>query len=121
MKRVFSEWRNLLGSSNVNVIVDTRDNVAATVKSFAVDGDDTLSGVGWGFDAWGSRPWGTTAGAGMAITNNDIIQRTVINTPGRTMQVEVTTTGANDKYELLALRLEAQQLQGLIPSSWDTT
>lgn len=119
VKNLFSNWRNVAGSPFVNIILETREGAVGSAESFSIAASN--SGVGWGFDKWGTFKWGTTAGAGSSEAANDLAKRTRINKVGRTVQVEITTTGANDKYELLALQLQAQELgDGIIPSSWDT-
>lgn len=119
VKKLFSNWRNVQGSPNVNIILETRDGAAGTAESFTVSTNN--AGVGWGFDKWGTFKWGTSLGAGSSAGSNDLVKRTLINKVGRTVQVEITTTGATDKYELLALQIQAQeQGNAIIPASWDT-
>jgi hypothetical protein len=120
VKNLYSNWRNIAGSPFVNVILETRTGAVGAAQSFTISASN--SGIGWGFDKWGAFKWGTSSGAGSAQSSNDLAKRTRINKIGRTVQVEITTTGANDKYELLALQLQAQELgEGIIPSAWDTT
>ena len=120
VKNLYSNWRNVFGSPFVNIILETRDGAFASAESFTIAG--STSGVGWGFDKWGTIKWGNTLGSGSAEGSSDLAKRTRLNKVGRTVQVEVTTTGANDRYELLAFQLQAQELgEGIIPSSWDTT
>lgn len=119
VKNLYSNWRNVFGSPFVNIILETRDGAFASAQTFSITG--STSGVGWGFDKWGTNKWGITAGAGSAAGSNDLAKRTRLNKVGRTVQIEVTTTGANDRYELLAFQLEAVELgAGIIPSSWST-
>lgn len=119
VKNVFTNWRNVFGSPFVNIILEGRTGAAQSAQSFTIVG--STSGVGWGFDKWGTIKWGVTLGSGSAAGSNDLAKRTRLNKIGRTIQVEVTTTGNNDKYELLAIQLQAQELgAGIIPSSWDT-
>lgn len=119
VKNLFSNWRNVAGTPFVNIILETRDGAVGSAESFSISASN--SGMGWGFDRWGAFKWGNTAGAGSSAGSNDLAKRTRINKVGRTVQVEITTTGNNDKYELLALQLQAQELgEGIIPSSWDT-
>lgn len=119
VKNLYTNWRNVFGSPFVNIILETRDGAFATAESFSITG--STSGVGWGFDKWGTVKWGNTLGAGSASGSNDLAKRTRLNKVGRTIQIEVTTTGVNDRYELLAAQIEAVELgQGIIPSSWDT-
>ncbi len=119
IRNIFSEWRHLAGSPNVNVVIEGRSGVAANALSFSFTAPEGGAGVGWGFNNWGSIPWGNTYGAGTAISNDDILRRNVINLPSRSIQLEVYTEGATDKFELLGFRIEGQPLQGLIPSTWD--
>lgn len=119
VKTLYSNWRNVLGSPNVNIILETRDGAQTTAESFTVSVNN--SGVGWGFDKWGTFKWGTSLGAGSSAGSNDLVKRTRLNKVGRTVQIEVTTTGATSKYELLALQLLAQELsEGIAPATWNT-
>lgn len=119
VKNLYSNWRNVAGTPFVNIILETRDGAVGSAQSFTIAASG--SGTGWGFDRWGTVKWGNTEGAGSAAASNDLAKRTRINKVGRTVQVEVTTTGNNDKYELLAFQIEAVELgAGIIPSSWDT-
>ena len=120
MKNLYSNWRNVAGTPFVNIILETRDGAVGSAETFSITASN--SGVGWGFDRWGAFKWGNTAGAGSTQGSLDLAKRTRINKVGRTLQVEVTTTGNNDKYELLAMQIQAQELgEGIIPSSWSTT
>ena len=107
------------GSPFVNIILEGRDGATQSADSFTIVG--STSGVGWGFDKWGTIKWGNTLGAGSASGSNDLAKRTRVNKIGRTVQLEITTTGNNDQYELLAIQIQAQELgPGIIPSSWNT-
>lgn len=120
VKNLYSNWRNVAGTPFVNIILETRDGAVGSAQSFSIAASG--SGVGWGFDKWGTFKWGNTLGMGSSAGSNDLAKRTRINKVGRTVQVEVTTTGNNDTYELLAFQLQAQELgEGIIPSSWNTS
>ncbi len=119
IKEIFTNWRNVYGSPNVNVILETRDGLVGSAESFSIS--TSSSGVGWGFDKWGTVKWGDTMGAGLSQNSNDLVRRTAIDKAARTVQLEITTTGNNDTYELLAIQLRARPLSGgIIPGSWDT-
>lgn len=120
VKNLYSNWRNVAGTPFVNIILETRDGAVGSAQSFSIAASG--SGVGWGFDKWGTFKWGNTLGMGSSAGSNDLAKRTRINKVGRTVQIEVTTTGNNDTYELLAFQLQAQELgEGIIPSSWNTS
>lgn len=119
VKEIFSNWRNVYGSPFVNVILETRNGAVGSAESFSVSASS--SGVGWGFDKWGTAKWGNTSGAGSSQNSNDLVRRTAIDKAARTVQLEITTTGNNDVYELLAIQLKARPLDNaIIPGSWDT-
>lgn len=119
IKDVFTNWRNIAGSPFVNVILETRTGAVGSAQSFTINASN--AGVGWGFDKWGTFKWGTSIGAGSSESSNDLAKRTRVNKAARTVQLEITTTGSNDKYELLSVQIGGQYLgAGFIPSSWNT-
>lgn len=119
-KNIYSNWRNIFGTPFVNIILETRDGAVGSAQSFTISASN--AGVGFGFDKWGGVKWGSSGGAGSSSASNDLAKQTQINKAGRTIQVEITTTGQNDKYELLALQIISQELgAGIIPASWRTT
>jgi hypothetical protein len=120
IKDVFTNWRNIYGSPFVNVILETRDGTVGSAQSFTISASN--AGTGWGFDRWGTFKWGTTAGAGSSQNSNDLVRRTTVNRPARTVQLEVTTTGNNDRYELLAVQIRGQEkADTIIPGEWSTS
>lgn len=119
-RELYSNWRNIFGTPFVNIILETRDGAVGSAQSFTISASN--AGVGYGFDKFGTAKFGNSAGAGSAAASNDLAKRTRINKAGRTIQVEITSTGNNDKYELLSLQILSQELgTGIIPSTWDTT
>lgn len=119
IKEVFSNWRNVSGSPFVSVILEQRDGTLATAESFSITASS--AGVGWGFDRWGTFKWGTSSGAGSAESSSDLVRRTRLFKISRALQIQITTVGNNDKYELLGFQTNAQELgPGIIPSHWDT-
>jgi len=119
-KTLYSNWRNVYGTPFVNIILEQRDGAVGSAQSFTVSASN--SGIGWGFDKWGNVKWGNTSGAGLSANSNDLARRTRINKPARTLQLEITTTGNNDRYELLSVQILAQELgEGIIPQSWSTS
>jgi hypothetical protein len=120
IKELYTNWRNVFGTPFVNILSESRDGAVSSAETFTISASG--AGVGWGFDKWGTFKWGTTLGAGNAAGSNDLAKRTRLNKIGRTIQVEITTTGGNDKYELLAMQIQAQELgTGILPSSWRTS
>jgi hypothetical protein len=119
IRNIYSNWRNIFGTPFVNIILETRDGALGSAESFTISASN--AGVGWGFDNFGTTRFGTSGGMGSGTSSNDLAKQTRINKVGRTVQIEITTTGNNDKYELLALQLQAQELgEGITPSQWRT-
>ena len=120
IKDLYSNWRGVRGSPFVNVILEKRDGAVGSAQSFTVAA--SAGGVGWGYDKWGTFKWGNTLGMGDSEASNDLAKRTRINSVARSIQLEITTTGNNDRYELLGLSIEGQLLgTGIIPSDWNTS
>jgi hypothetical protein len=120
VKELYTNWRNVFGSPFVNILLETRTGAVQSAQTFTIAASG--AGIGWGFDKWGTFKWGTTLGAGNAAGSNDLAKRTRLNKVGRTIQVEITTRGGNDKYELLAMQIQAQELgRGILPSTWNTS
>jgi hypothetical protein len=120
MKELYTNWRNVFGSPFVNILLESREGAVSSAQTFTISASG--AGVGWGFDRWGTFKWGNTLGAGNAAGSNDLAKRTRLNKIGRTVQCEITTTGNNDRYELLAMQIQAVELgPGILPSSWRTS
>jgi hypothetical protein len=83
VKNLYTNWRNVFGSPFVNIILEGRDGATQSAESFTISA--STSGVGWGFDKWGTFKWGNTMGAGSAAGSNDLAKRTRINKVGRTV------------------------------------
>jgi hypothetical protein len=120
VKELYTNWRNVFGSPFVNILLETRAGAVGSAETFTISASG--AGVGWGFDKWGTFKWGNTQGAGNAAGSNDLAKRTRLNKIGRTIQIEISTVGNNDRYELLAMQIQAQELgTGILPSSWRTS
>lgn len=116
---IFSNWRNIQGSPSVDVIVEDRTGTTTTSKSFTISA--TNAGSGWGFDKWGTARWGNTAGAGSGQSSNDLVRRVRMNKTVRNVQLDVSTTGVRDNYELLNLKFNLRPATKVTPGSWDVS
>lgn len=117
---VYTEWRNLAGTTSVDVVTEDHRGTVGAIKSFEVSGGDSTSASGWGFDRFGTSRWGNTAGAAMAGNTEDVIKRYIANKPARTIQLDVRTTSGADTYELLAVKFNYRPMpQGILDSTWN--
>lgn len=116
IKQVFTLFRNVQGSINVDIRLQQRDGQVTTAKSFNIQ--TTSSNSGWGADMWGAALWGDTEVAGGATDINEIYRWISLNKAARNMQIIIKTSNRNDNYELLAVKAIAKPLGlGFLPSS----
>ena len=117
IKDVFLNFRNVLGSVDVNIILEERDGQTVTSKSFNIVSQTGKSG--WGMDQWGLVQWGLT-NADAEASSEDLLRRTYLAKTARTYQVEVITSGRQDSYELLGIKTLVQpQGIGTTPHEWN--
>jgi hypothetical protein len=120
IRNLFVQFRNITGSTNVDIRLEQRNGLTITANSFSVlpnNGDS-----GWGADLWGSALWGSsnTAG-GNTDSAQQIIRWRELNKTARTIQMTVKTSNTGDNYELLGIRGDATpQGSGVRPHSWKT-
>lgn len=107
LKLFYVLLRNVRGDVTVNLRIEERTGNTVTTKSFNVSSQ--LGGSGWGTDLWGARTYGTSGGD-VNISGDEIPRYANIFKQVRVSQVEVTTTGSNDNFELLSIRKTAQSL-----------
>lgn len=118
IRNLFVQFRNITGSTNVDIRLEQRNGLSITANSFTVlpnTGDS-----GWGADLWGAALWGSsnTAG-GNTDSSQQIIRWRELNKTARTMQMTVKTSNTGDNYELLGVRGDAiPEGTGIRPSSW---
>lgn len=116
IKEIFTLFRNVKGSVGVNIRIQKRDGSVTTEKSFDVQ--TTSASAGWGSGMWGDSQWGDSEETGGALDINEVYRYLIFNKVARNIQIEVTTTGRNDNYELLAVKANAKPLgYGILPSS----
>jgi hypothetical protein len=116
---IYSNWRSVQGTVNVDIITETRTGTTVTAKNFQIAVSN--AGTGWGFDKWGTAKWGNTAGAGSGLNSNDIVKRARLNKLVRNVQLDVSTNGSNDNYELLSIKHVVRKAGSVTPSSWDVS
>lgn len=115
IKLVHVLFRNIKGTVTVNILLEERSGQTLNQKSFNIQG--SLGTAGWGNDLWGTQEWGESSGT-VTLTGEDIIRYTQLEKTARVMQVEVTSSGANDNWEFLSMQSSAQPLQpGSLSSS----
>lgn len=114
---IFLNFRNITGSPQVDIVIESRDGTSTTSKSFSVTASN--AGTGWGFDKFGTAKFGTSAGAGSASASNDLVRRVILGKAARLIQLDIRTTGGSDNYELLSIKYKVQPIgEGILPGAW---
>lgn len=102
-------FRAITGSTTVNIVVEDRNGVTSTAKSFTITGSATSGFTGWGMSQWGMSQWGLSS-SNTAIGSSDEITRWgPLFKPCRLVQIQVTSTENNSNFELLQILLSASK------------
>lgn len=119
INEMFMNFKNVVGTVNVNVYLEGRDGSTSVAKTFTITGTSQTVTSGWGTDLWGEPRWGVSENDANA-SSEDIIRRALIYKTARLMQIEILTNNAADKYELLNIKaLAIPQGAGNVGSTWD--
>lgn len=119
-QNMFFEFKNTSGNANIDIRIENRDGSVTSANSFSISALPT-GNSGWGADLWGSALWGSSNVKGSVTDTQQLIRWRQLQKIGRTIQVGITTMGANDTYQLLGIRGEAQVLDsGYRQTKWKT-
>lgn len=117
IKDIFLQFKDVKGTVNVDVFVEERDGNVATAKNFSIT--PTTGNSGWGTFIWGDFQWGDSEESAGSGDVTEILRWINTNVTGRSLQIQVRTTGVSSNYKLLGVKMEAQtQGKGSIPASY---
>lgn len=116
----FTYFKNTLGNTSVRIYIEDVEGNNVAVSAYTISSLTSSSNAIWGSSQWGNNQWGDSEAHGSAITSIEITKLVYLDTVGRSVQVEVQTSTANDNYELLGIRIKAKPLPryDLPTSSW---
>jgi hypothetical protein len=115
VKTLYILLRKVTGSVSVNIRLEDRNGMTVTTKSFNIMG--ATGDSGWGAGVFGDHNWGETEDI-VTLSGEEIIRWAQLFKTARTMQIEVTSTGATSNFEFLGLRSKAQPMsEGSLSSS----
>lgn len=122
VKLFYILFRNVQGTVTVNILLEDRNGVTSTVKSFDITGSEFSSEGGWGSATWGTVGWGDNVEIQEVVAVGEEITRwSQLFKSMRLIQVEVQTNEANSDFELLGIRMTANsQGEGSLSSSQRT-
>lgn len=102
-------FRNIIGTTTVNILAEDRDGATSTIKTFTITGSATAGSTGWGTDEWGLPKWGTSVNTTAVITSEELKRWGSLFKEAANIQLEITSTDANSNFELLQAKLEARK------------
>ena len=111
-------FRNIIGTTTVNIIVEDKDGSTSTVKSFTISGAETGGNTGWGMSQWGESAWGESDSTTATSSSEEITRWGPLFKQARLMQVEITSTDENSNFELLQIKVKTtEQASGVLSAS----
>lgn len=98
-------FRNVRGTVNVSLRLETKDGNTVTSKSFNITSSQSDSG--YGVDSYGDVLYGTTE-AEINLSGDELVRWTRLFKQARVAQIEVTTTSVNTNFEFLSSLISSQ-------------
>ena len=118
LKFFYVLFRAIVGTTTVNIMVESRTGATSTVKSFTISGAEISGSSGWGMDKWGTTKWGQSESTTAVVVSDEITRWGSLFKQSRLFQVQVTADSANSNFELLGIKLTAaKQSTGSLSSS----
>lgn len=118
IKNLFTQMRNVSGSVQVDIRIETRNGSVITTKTFTA-ASSFVGTSGWGADQWGNAQWGDSEATPSSVDATYEIAWANLNKIGRTLQIIVRTSGTTDNYELIGIKGKIAPLPaGYRPLSW---
>jgi hypothetical protein len=111
-------FRDISGTVNVEIIVETRDGSTNIAKNFSISTSSTDSG--WGSSQWGDNQWADSDEAASASDITEYVRRVIMRETVRSIQLRLTTSMSTDDYELLGISVNAKAMgRGSLPYSYN--
>lgn len=111
-------FRNIIGTTTVNILIEDRDGETSSAKTFTITGAASAGSSGWGTDGWGTAPYGTSNNTVAVINSEELTRWGSLFKEARNVQLEITSITQNSNFELLQAKLSARkQGQGSLASS----
>lgn len=108
MELFYILMRNVSGSVTVTVRGETRNGQTTGLKTFTITGG-SFGNSGVGTEQYGSAQYGMGQNA-VNVTSEDFIRWSQLYKTIRVTQIEVTSSGAADNWDLINMRMIAQPL-----------
>lgn len=105
-------FRNIIGTTTVNILVENRDGETSVVKTFTITGAATAGATGWGTDTWGTTKYGVSNNITAVVSSDELTRWGSLFKEARNVQLEITSIAASSNFELLQAKLSARK-QGI--------
>lgn len=113
----YIQFRNIIGSVSVNILLEDRKGNTSTAKTFTITGSEIAGTSGFGCDTWGTTPFGLTE-ATVSVSSEEALRWATLYKECRLLQVEIICDDPNSNFELLSVRITANsQGEGQLSSS----
>ena len=99
--------RNVRGNVTVSLRLEGRSGNTTTEKTATIT--SSLGSSGWGDDPWGSVSWGDSE-ATVVLSGDELVRFSQIYKTFRVAQVEVNSSGVNDNFEFLGIKMTAKSM-----------
>jgi len=119
INEVYMNFRNVLGSININIYIEDRSGNTVAAKTFTITSTGTSGTSGMGTDLMGLVPMGLSNNEATSYAG-ELPKKSFIYKSSRIVQLEIRTTERTSNYELLGAKIISQpQSRGNSPSSWN--
>ncbi len=111
-------FRNIKGTTTVNILIEDRNGTTSVGKSFTITGAATAGSTGWGMDGWGLAKWGLSNSTTAITASEELTRWGTMFKQARLMQVEISSTEPNSNFEVLEIKVTAaKQGKGSLSAS----
>lgn len=111
-------FRNITGTTTVNILLEDKDGSVSTAKSFTITGAEIGGSTGWGMDKWGQARYGESNMFSYVVATDEITRWGTLFKQARYIQIEITSTSSASNFEFLKATATAkQQTRGALSNS----
>lgn len=120
INEVYMNFRNVLGSININIYIEDRSGNTISAKTFTITSTGSSGTSGMGTDLMGEFGMGESENDA-TVYAGELPKKSFIYKSSRIVQLEIRTTDATSNYELLGVKIIGiPQARGNSPSAWNT-
>lgn len=102
-------FRNIIGTTTVNILAEDRDGATSSIKTFTITGAATAGSTGWGTDGWGTVKYGISNNTTAVVASEELKRWGSLFKEAANIQIEVTSIDANSNFELLQAKLSGRK------------